>query len=56
MLSGVRGLTVGKHLEKLTKITLNIIFEILEEAEERERPGIRVSYVVFLFHGPRKGG
>lgn len=39
MLSGVRELTVGKRLEKLTKIMLKIISEILEEAEERERLG-----------------
>lgn len=52
MLPAVRGLTVGKHFEKLTKIMLKIISEILEKQNKE----IRVSYVVFLFNGPRKGG
>lgn len=51
MLSAVRGLTVGKHFENLTKIMLKIISEILEKQNKE----IRVSYVVFLFNGPRKG-
>ena len=38
VLSGVKGLTVKKRLEKLTKIMLKIISEVLE-AEEGERTG-----------------
>lgn len=38
VLSGVKGLTVRKRLEKLTKIMLKTVFEVLE-AEEGERTG-----------------